>query len=514
MSFIYPYSTNAYSNRFECDFLSGFTHARLAQGAVDQPLAKQFVEKSNECAQKCMPCISFNQEALQNQKELKGGACSPISFRISRSTLKIARKVEQKPLSSEAKDRVFSQKFTRKVMKFESMATSQRKPDKTAQIMIRTEQFALNTITVNRKKITSGNAVKEKVTAMAAFYDLKVVDSTKEIRVKGNPKLKEELTSLVQRLQPGVYFLRIIQEKKNHKLEEKGHSALYIKRANGSEYYFDPALGNYSLISEEGKQEFLYQSLRSANERFGVDTFSFHRLEESNLKPIQTRNFTSQSLPLYGQLHFPPGGQLKNRPLLIFSPGLGNLVSKYKKVTKELCRQNYVVLCVNFPEVGAAVLNQKSRLKENKIIDLGLASGQHLSALVKEIHKGNEKAIPTTKKVVLLGHSLGGSSSIEAARLNPHIKAAINFDGRIIKPEGVKPPVLQVVATKLNKKEKKGRIAYNQALKTLCEQNPNAKTVEMKMEHGEIAEPSERLLSSIVEQSLAFLKTHVPEEKE
>lgn len=287
LSNILPYTVQAYRDFYNEDFITGFTHASIAKGQIDPAQSLQFVEKLNAEACQVIPSVSFNHEMLSGT-QLEGGACSAVAFRVAKEALSQLKNLsENHQLRPSHRDVNFALRFYRFINHLEERVTSKRAPDKAFQIMIRSEQAALNTITVNREKV-SGNAVSEKISAMASFYGLKTVKSSPELRVKGNEQIETQLLEQLGGLEVGVYLLRIIQEKYNHKLEEKGHSIIYIKTA-GEEYYFDPALGAYVLFPL-AKIHLIYNALLSANERFGVDVLSFHKLEEkapTSLKPLE-----------------------------------------------------------------------------------------------------------------------------------------------------------------------------------------------------------------------------------
>ena len=276
---ILPYNVKAYSEFYQDEFISSFTHSSLAVGQIDPGKGMLLVEELNKGAMRSVSCVSFN-PAMLSGNQLEGGACSAVSFRVAKEALALLShfksNTQLKPVSLQLS---FITRFARFIQNLEAMTISKKALDKNQQTAIRTEQFALNTITVDREVVQAGNAVAEKMSAMAPFYGLRVVESTPEIIVHGNDQLEDQLTKQIQKLTEGVYFLRIIQEKYNHKLEEKGHSVVYIKSGE-VEYVFDPALGAYTLFAESTKKNLVYNALLSANQKFGVDVLSFHRLEE------------------------------------------------------------------------------------------------------------------------------------------------------------------------------------------------------------------------------------------
>lgn len=272
---VLPYTVEAFQSFYEDEFISSFTHTNLAKGQIDPTQTLKLVERMNTEARLKMPCISFKREMLHGD-QLSGGACSAIAFRVAKEALTVLKNLRGKDQFKPTQKAIsFVLRFSEFVRDLEELANSKRSQAKLLQSTIRTEQTAFNTIFVDREMVRAGNAVPEKIGAMALFYGLKVMESTPELRVKENELLESQLMEQMRSLNEGVYILRIIQEERNHKLEEKGHTAVYINTGD-ERYYFDPALGSYILL----KTNLIYNALLSANEKFGVDVLSFHRLEE------------------------------------------------------------------------------------------------------------------------------------------------------------------------------------------------------------------------------------------
>lgn len=501
-AYILPYSVEAYKDYYTEEFMTGFTHRSLAAGQCDPLRSREIVKLLNAKAAQIQPTISFNEEMLTSD-QLVGGACSALAFRVGREALKINASLKGSGLSPMNQERSFIFQLIRFIQGLEQAATSQKAADKGLQSAIRTEQLALNTITVNRDEIKTGDAVSEKIQAMSPFYGLDSVESTSEIRVKGNEMLKEELEETLSELGEGVFFMRIIQEKYNHKLEEKGHSMILINKA-GSQYYFDPALGAYALFSETKKNSLIYESLQSANIRHGVDLLSFHRLEEAY--PIASETFFIKDPALEGTIDFPASAHEKNPyPIVIFSPGLGVSIEAYKEIAHGLCREGFCVVRVTHPKTGVGV----ARLEEGRIIELGFENSVHIEKLIDLIRKGAFKTLSPENPIGVMGHSLGGSASVEACRHSPHIRAVVNFDGRILEPTGVAQPVLHFEAAAV----KEDRSEYTRALESLMDANPRVSLSKFTGKHSDFSSPDPKFLSCILEASSLFFKHYLTEEE-
>lgn len=499
---ILPYTAKAFENIYQEEFMAGFTHSSLAKGPADLRKASQFVERLIEGAQRMkLPC-TFSQKMLKGN-ELEGGACTAISFRVAKEALNLLRLLRGNlQLKAVNRDKCFISHLSRYVRELEEIANGGNKLlEKSEQISVRTEQLALNTIMVERHvSMRTSNAVSEKVGAMAPFYGLKVTGSSSELRVKGNEQLEAQLSEQIRSLNEGVYVLRIIQEKYNHKLEEKGHSIVYIKTAGG-EYYFDPALGCYQLFSEVAKPSLIYNALLSANNKFGVDVLSFHCLVEE--KPILSASLTVPDLNLTGVVHMPCDSVGKS-PIVIFSPALDEPVCAYQAIAEGLSAKGFCVICVDYSRTGF----DTQKLEEAEIIKLGLRNGDAIEKLVALIRKGYFENIPSNQAIGVLGHSLGGSASIEACRRTSEIQAAINMDGRILDPTGILQPVLQMVAKRVKKDE--DRTAYKAALLELARNNPLLYTSEVDANHGDFSSSFYGFLNHIICECDGFFKKNLP----
>lgn len=492
---VLPYTTQAYQDLYEDEFITTFTHGSLAEGKTDPAKALKFVNQLNAGSSQVIPCITFNQKMLKGN-QLTGGSCSAIAFRVGKEALSLLKSLQGgKQLNPSSRERSFASHLSRFVQMQELIATGTAADEKREQLEIRSEQMALNTITVDRDALRSGNAVAEKISAMAPFYGLKVVESSPELRVRENGQLETHLSKQMQSLKEGVYFLRIIIEENNHKLEQKGHSVVYIK-TDRAEYYFDAALGFYHLFQESTKTNLIYNALLSANQRFEVDVLTFHRLEEEN--PVSSESFATRGLK---GILYTPHHSLDSCPVILFSPALGQSLSTYKKLAHGLCAKGFIVVSLehSVPGVGTP------KLEEPEIIKQGLKNGENIAMLAELIRNGHFTCIPKDAPIGVLGHSLGGAASVEACRRTPEICAAINMDGRVIQPTDISQPVLQLVA----KQAKEDRSKYMEALEVLAKTNPLLFRKEVEAKHGDFASSNANFLNFMIEECVDFFNKHL-----
>ncbi len=488
---ILPYTVKVYQCLYEDEFITSFTQSHLAKGETDLVKASKFVDRLNAGSSRAMPCISFNQARLKGN-QISGGSCSAIAFRVAKEALSVLKSLkENKELTPSSRERSFASQLSRFVQIQEQIATGEAAEKKREQLEFRTEQMALNTITVDRKQ--SGNAVAEKVSAMAPFYGLKVVESSSELGVRGNDQLEAQLSKQTRSLKEGVYFLRIITEENNYKREQQGHSIVYIKTGD-AEYYFDSQLGFYHLFPEVTKTNLIYNALLSANQTYKVDVLSFHRLEEEN--PISADCDSN-----LGGILYTPRHPLEACPVVIFSPALGQSICAYKNMAQGLCSKGFIVMCLDHPGTGIGT----PMLEEQEIIARGLQNASHIAKLAERIRSGEFANIPRDAPIGVLGHSLGGSASVEACRRTAEIGAAINLDGRIIEPTDISQPVLQLVA----KRVKEDRSKYNEALETLAQTNPLLTRKEVEAKHEDFCSSYPGFLNFTIDECEDFFKKHL-----
>lgn len=148
-------------------------------------------------------------------------------------------------------------------------------------------------------------------------------------------------------------------------------------------------------------------------------------------------------------------------PLLIFSPGLGMLPTRYTALLEEVASHGYIVLAVAHPYSTDPVVFPDGRVVRagDRRLDPGLTRlvsvlGADLVSVldraIEERIKGSELfASVDTSRVGAFGHSFGGASSAEACAIDTRFKAGVDMDGTIFGRavmSGVKQPFLVMTA--------------------------------------------------------------------
>lgn len=77
-------------------------------------------------------------------------------------------------------------------------------------------------------------------------------------------------------LPEGIYLLRIIKPAQNEKLEQYGHSTIYIKE-NDYKVFYDPNYGAYNLTDEDIASKF-FTIFQTQWLMYEINKIRFHRL--------------------------------------------------------------------------------------------------------------------------------------------------------------------------------------------------------------------------------------------
>ena len=140
-------------------------------------------------------------------------------------------------------------------------------------------QEAFNSIEV--EKMHGIDYTLAKVQSIANFYNMEVINSTKEHQyIPLNDSIKDLLKTQATNMLYGVHFLRYIAWSNNEKLEKYGHSMVLIKEPQGS-FFYDPNFG-VELIKDKIADRLNYH-LHVNQERFKIDRFRFYTLSEKRL---------------------------------------------------------------------------------------------------------------------------------------------------------------------------------------------------------------------------------------
>lgn len=203
--------------------------------------------------------IKFNPKKVQ--PFINGGACSAMSLKFLETYFEAKRSSENE----------FNEMEPQKCVDFlikhkhEFASCSQE---------LRHRQAAYNTIEVN----TNGKELdysRSKIEALAHDRSLKIDHASSEqdlCTMKDSSELLREL----EQLPDGAFLIRMIKPAQNEKLEEYGHSLVYVKE-KGMSLFYDP---NYGLkdLSCADQSKALFDGLKSCFHSFGVSKTRFYRM--------------------------------------------------------------------------------------------------------------------------------------------------------------------------------------------------------------------------------------------
>lgn len=180
-------------------------------------------------------------------------------------------------------------------------------------------------------------------------------------------------------------------------------------------------------------------------------------LSNAQIKTLQTHSYAE----------FEP---LIKSPIIIFSHGLMTDPSEYRLLLEEIASHGYLVLNLNHPSSSAYAPFSEESLCARKIDlealersnpegyskelnNLSVKQVANLHFVIRQIKEGKlVQEMGNSEQIILAGHSLGGSSSIQVARSNHHVCGCVNLDGMLRgsnKTGGLTVPLLQIFADHL-----------------------------------------------------------------
>jgi dienelactone hydrolase len=151
----------------------------------------------------------------------------------------------------------------------------------------------------------------------------------------------------------------------------------------------------------------------------------------------------------------------RSYPVLIFSPGGGQLPTHYTALLEDLASHGYVVLAVAHPFDTPLVVFPDGRVarwgpigwqKEFRETTMILAADlvSVLDHAIRE-HEKNEPFFShiDPQRIGVFGHSIGGAAAAEACGMDARFKAGMNFDGTVygdVVEKGVQQPFFLIMA--------------------------------------------------------------------
>ena len=201
--------------------------------------------------------ILFNKDKVSGY--LDGGNCTAMSFEFLASYFKNKKICQKEP-------NFRSEVLLNRIIQIgQDFALSSEK--------MRVLQAAYNTIEVRKLNI-SVDYSKNKIQSLANSHGLKIDYSSKEIDLN-TINTENELRSHVDALPEGAFLVRLLKPADNEKLEEHGHTLVYVKD-QGVDLFYDPNYGVIHLNVAE-HTSVLYESFKNCLCYFETNKARFYR---------------------------------------------------------------------------------------------------------------------------------------------------------------------------------------------------------------------------------------------
>jgi hypothetical protein len=133
-------------------------------------------------------------------------------------------------------------------------------------------QAAYNTIEVFPK--LSGDIRLKKVESLLAYFYLKVIWASPIMDIR-HSRGKDLLAKLLPSFQEGVYLIRVLKPSDNRRLEECGHSIIYIQTKEET-FLYDP---NNGFLQFQSPEKELTPIFEENYREYGVYEVRFYQIE-------------------------------------------------------------------------------------------------------------------------------------------------------------------------------------------------------------------------------------------
>lgn len=206
-------------------------------------------------------CIRFNRDAITGS--IEGGTCSAMSLEFLATYFKIK---EDCPVDTDYQPYML-QKLRESGSKFAS--SSQEKRD---------WQAAYNAIEVVKLSEDIDYA-KNKMQSLINHHGFKIDWSSDHI----DTTLSKDVASVMGHLPDGAFLMRILKPANNEKLEERGHSLVYIKE-NGLRLFYDPNFG-LKAFDSSNQVPFLLDNFSTNFREFQIKEGRFYHIQPNMGNP-------------------------------------------------------------------------------------------------------------------------------------------------------------------------------------------------------------------------------------
>lgn len=215
--------------------------------------------------------IQFNKNNVKDQ--IEGGTCSAMAFEFLDTYFKLKKSASFQSFETKK----LKNRFKEAGKKF---ATSSEE--------MRVRQAAFNTIVVKQSETSETNVdlSKNKIQSILNYHGYKIDYASEEMDVTTLTS-SSDLHPKMEKMPEGVYVIRILKPADNEKLEEHGHTSIYVKEKKFGLFY-DSNKGLRKL-SKLRHGSILFESFKDCFETWQVHKARFYRIQPPTLAPEKTK---------------------------------------------------------------------------------------------------------------------------------------------------------------------------------------------------------------------------------
>jgi hypothetical protein len=139
---------------------------------------------------------------------------------------------------------------------------------------MRSRQAAYSSITVDRT--VDMDISRSKIESCIKYHDFETDYCSREVDITDADLLQHEINALPL----GVYFVRMLMPRDNHKLEARGHSMIYVHEED-VKFFYDNNCGleKISKMSSDSNGLLLYERLLNVHRQWNIPMVRLYRLK-------------------------------------------------------------------------------------------------------------------------------------------------------------------------------------------------------------------------------------------
>jgi hypothetical protein len=222
------------------------------------------IEKADIARQKlqqnALPGLSFDPMIYRNCPSIRG-TCTVISLEFASAYFRLRKEFpELSPASASFLDKLRALKGH-----FEKSSED-----------MRSRQAAYSSITIDRS--VEMDISRSKTESWIRCHNFVIDRCSSELNITTNRAL---LQQEINALPPGIYFIRMHKPSSNHKLEERGHSMIYV-REEDIRLFYDNNDGLEVIPMAQRDADGLVERLAGVHQQWDIPLARLYRLREGN----------------------------------------------------------------------------------------------------------------------------------------------------------------------------------------------------------------------------------------